>query len=392
MKRCLIIHYHEIGLKGKNRGFFEGKLEENLKKALSSLPGPPLLEIKKLTGRHLIRLEGNYDESLVAKRINTVFGVANYSFAYETDAEIEKLQEVALNLVNQRKYNSFRVETQRSDKSLPWTSVEVNQKVGAYLLKNTDIPVNLTNPELTCFIELVTGKAYLYLEKLKGAGGLPLSSGGRAVGLLSGGIDSPVACFQVMRRGVRIVFLHFHSYPYTDKASIDKARELVQILTSYQFKSRLYLLPFIDIQKEIIVKTPEKLRVILYRRMMLRIAAKIAQTEKAQAIVTGESLGQVASQTIENLRAIEAVTELPILRPLIGTDKQDIIAQAEAMGTYQTSIMPYQDCCAFFVPKHPETKANLEELQDAEAKLENLEEMIEQAVRNASIETFSAYS
>ena len=386
MRRYLIIHYHEIGLKGKNRGFFEGKLEENIKRTLSNFP---IDEVKKISGRHLIKLKENCDEDLIKKRMNTIFGVANYSFCYVTDAEIEKIQEIALKLANERKYGSFRVETKRSDKSLPWTSVEVNQEVGAYILKNTGIPVNLTNPDLTCFIELVNKKAYIYLEKLKGAGGLPVSSGGRSVGLLSGGIDSPVACFQMMRRGVSIVFLHFHSYPYTDKASIDKTREIVQILTPCQFKSKLYLIPFVEIQKEIIVKTPERLRVVLYRRMMMRIASKIAQIEKSQALITGESLGQVASQTLENIRAIEAVTELPILRPLIGTDKQEIIAQAKAIGTYQTSIMPYEDCCAFFVPKHPETKAGLEELHHAESKIENLEEMISQAIRNASIETFS---
>jgi len=247
--------------------------------------------------------------------------------------------------------------------------------------KKSKVRVDLKNPDITCFIELVEKYAFLYLEKIKGWGGLPVGVSGKAISLLSGGIDSPVASFLAMKRGLNLIFLHFHALPYTNKASIDKVKKIVETLNKFQPKLKLYLVPFAEIQKEILLKTPSPLRVIFYRRMMFRIAEKIAEKEKIKAIITGENLGQVASQTLENLKVIEKATNLLVLRPLIGEDKLEIIEKAKEIGTYDISILPYQDCCSRFLPEHPQTKANLEVVEKAERKL-RVENLIKKALKD----------
>jgi thiamine biosynthesis protein ThiI len=246
--------------------------------------------------------------------------------------------------------------------------------------------VRLEKPDLTCFVEIVGRHAFLYFEKIAASGGLPSRTGGRAACLLSGGIDSPVAAFRIMRRGCQVLFVHFHSFPHTTLESQDKVRRIVAVLARYQLDSRLHLVPFADLQREIVAYAPPPLRVILYRRFMLRIAEAIAAREKAAALVTGDSLGQVASQTLENLRVVSAVATLPIFRPLIGDDKEDIMKVAREIGTYEISILPDQDCCSMFVPRHPETMASIDAAEKAEGALD-VPRMVESAIQGALAET-----
>lgn len=396
----IICHYHEIGLKGKNRKFFEEKLVENIKKTLKR---DYFSFTKRISGRILIGLtqRGEKKEKEISQLLKNVFGIANFAFALGCEPEIEEIKEKAFEILSKQKFRTFKISTQRSDKRFPLTSQEVNERVGEYILKKFKIQnqpsgeslkttakfkikVDLENPDITCFIEIVEKYAFLYREKIPGPGGLPVSTGGKAVALLSGGIDSPVASFFVMRRGVRIIFLHFHAYPFTKKASIEKAERIAKILKKYQFQSLLYLLPFAEIQKEIVLKSPAKLRMILYRRAMLKIAEIIAEREKAQALVTGESIGQVASQTLENIKVIDEAVKLPIFRPLIGFDKEEIINYARKIGTFEISILPHEDCCSRFLPKHPETKAKLKEVKEAEKKIP-LKDLIKKAITKTEI-------
>lgn len=379
----VICHYHEIGLKGKNRKFFEEKLVLNIKKSLRS----DFFEfVKRISGRVIVKLtkEGSQNLKEIEQSLKNVFGLAYFGFAKMSDQNIKAIKEEVRELMKDKDFKTFKITTERSKKEFYLTSQQVNEKVGEYIVKNLNKKVNLKNPDLTCFIEIVEKYAFLYLEKIKGLGGLPVDTGGRAIALLSGGIDSPVAAFYLMKRGVKIIFVHFHAFPYTSRASIEKAENLVKTLNKYQFNSRLYLIPFAEIQKEILLKTPAKLRVVLYRRFMLRIAQEIAKREKALAIVTGESVGQVASQTLENIRVIEEVTDLPVLRPLIGQDKQEIINQAKAINTFDISILPHQDCCSRFLPLHPATKVKIEEIRKAESKLD-CQKLVQKAVVDAQV-------
>ena len=390
----IICHYAEIGLKGGNRRFFEEKLVENIKTALPphqtgarcqrhqrrSQPllwcgGEPRASfefVKRISGRLLIKLtaEGAENKTEIETALKTVFGIANFSFAGDAPLTIEAIKKKAVEVLQGKRFKTFKIATQRSDKNFPLTSTEVNEKVGEFVLEKLKIKVDLEKPDITLFIEIVEKCVFLYTEKMKGPGGLPMGTGGKAVALISGGIDSPVAAFLAMKRGVEIVFLHFHSYPYTNKASVEKVQKLVRHLSWHQQSPKLYLAPFGDIQKEILLKTPAKLRVVLYRRMMIRIAQVLSEKEKALALVTGESIGQVASQTLENMAVIEKAVSLPILRPLIGWDKEEIIKKAKEIGTFEISSLPDQDCCSRFVPEHPETKARLSEVLAVEKKLE----------------------
>jgi len=288
-----------------------------------------------------------------------------------------------------KKFKTFKISTKRSEKKFPLTSQQINEKVGGYILKKIKSKVDLENPDVICFVEIVEKYAFLYLEKIRGPGGLPTSVSGKGISLLSGGIDSPVASFLAMKRGVKVIFLHFHAYPFASKASIEKAKKIVKILSNYQGKSKLYLIPFADIQKEILMKTQAKLRVVLYRRLMFQIAEEIAKKEGVLGVFTGESIGQVASQTLENIKVIEEATDLPVFRPLISQDKEEIIQKAKEIGTFDVSILPYQDCCSRFLPKHPETKAKLEDIRKAEKKL-NIEKLVKTAVKDSSVQIIYA--
>jgi thiamine biosynthesis protein ThiI len=272
--------------------------------------------------------------------------------------------------LHNRRFESFRISARRAFKELPFGSQDLNREIGAHVMATHDTRVSLNHPELTVYIELIPRHTLVYLEKLPGPGGLPLGMSGRLMCLLSGGLDSPVAAYRMMKRGCEVDFVHFHSYPFLDRSSQDKTRQLVRLLTRYQYTSRLFLAPFGDIQQHIIGAAPPPYRVVLYRRCMLRIAEALARQRGALALVTGESLGQVASQTLQNLSVIEAAATLPVLRPLIGLDKSEIIQEAQAIGTHDTSILPDQDCCTLFVPRHPATRAQPDRIEALEQSLD----------------------
>ncbi|HLN86188.1 MAG TPA: tRNA uracil 4-sulfurtransferase ThiI [Candidatus Limnocylindrales bacterium] len=381
----VLIRYHEIALKKGNRPYFTELLKRNILAAVKDLGAK---EIRSLTARLLLTFQNHVDSAVTIKRIGSVFGVANFSIVERTDRNIDALCNAILAALNGNHFDSFRIETQRGDKNFPLTSPEINRLLGAAVKEKTGARVDLTNAEFTITVEVLPHDAFFGFNKLPGAGGLPIGASGRVVALVSGGFDSPVAAYRMMQRGCRIIFVHFHSAPYQDKTSQEKVRELVSLLTRHQFQSRLYMVPFGEIQRQIVAAVARPLRVVLYRRMMLRIAEAIARKEKAKALVTGESLGQVASQTLDNMAVIQQAARLPILRPLVGMDKQEIVDQARRIGTFEISSVPDQDCCQLFVPKHPATKARFDEVEADEAKL-NVKELLRYGLDNATNEEFS---
>ncbi|MFQ5851402.1 MAG: tRNA uracil 4-sulfurtransferase ThiI [Candidatus Binatia bacterium] len=379
----VLIRYHEVALKKGNRPYFVELLKKNLS---SSVDGLGLKEIRRLPGRLLLVFD-NADKEEIRHRVASVFGVANFSFVERTPVDLEILKSRILESLNQWHFNSFRIDTKRGDKMYPLTSPEINREVGHAVKAISGARVDLKNAELTVSIEILPRDAFFGFDKIPGAGGLPVGASGRVVSLISGGIDSPVAAYRMMQRGCRLDFVHFHSTPYLDKTSQKKVQELVSILTRHQFSSHLYLIPFGEIQRQIVATVFRPLRVVLYRRMMVRIAESIASRGKASALVTGESLAQVASQTLQNLAVIEKAATVPILRPLVGMDKQEIVDQAKRIGTFEVSAIPDQDCCQLFVPRHPATKANLAEVEKAESRLD-LPALTNLGVENAEVKEF----
>lgn len=376
MKSVYLAHYHEIGLKGKNRKFFEDCLCRNI----AAIVGLDRNKIRLSSGRLVI----NEKKVAPKDKLKFVFGLSSYAPALLVLSEKKSIEKAALELIKKQKFASFAVSASRGDKSFPLTSVEINQLIGHLVQKKTKVKVNLENPELRIWIEIARKEAFVYREKIKGPGGLPVGSQGRILVLLSGGIDSPAAAWLMAKRGSPIDFIHFHSYPFTSRASIDKVKKLVEILSRYTLASRLFLVSFGEIQKAILKNCSERFRVILYRRVMIRIAEKIAAEKEALALATGESLGQVASQTLKNLRVIEDAVDIPVLRPLIGFDKEEIISLARKIGTFETSILPHDDCCSLFLPKHPATKARLEDVLREEKKLK-VKQLIDKAIKNVEI-------
>ena len=381
----ILVRYHEIALKKGNRPYFVELLKRNLAASVKDLG---FKEIKSLPGRLLLRLGEEADRGKARRRIEGVFGVANFSFVDRTSLDLDDLQSRILDSLDGRTFASFRIDAKRGDKEFPFTSPEINRRIGAAVKERSGARVDLKNAELTISIEILPRDAFFGFDKMAGPGGLPVGASGRVISLISGGIDSPVAAYRMMQRGCRLIFVHFHSAPYLDKTSQEKVRELVQLLTRHQFSSRLYLIPFGEIQRQIVAAVLRPLRVVLYRRMMMRIAEAVARKEKAGALVTGESLAQVASQTLENLAVIEKAATLPILRPLVGMDKQEIIDQARRIGSFETSCIPDQDCCQLFVPKHPATKARLADVEDAESRLD-LAALTQIGTENAETEEFA---
>lgn len=383
----IICHYSEIGLKGKNRIFFERKLKENIKHALNTSVPDSFVTIQRLRGRFLIVLTKSGQESIsnIKKVLMNIFGLAYFAFAYESESDLDIIKIDSLELMKRLEFNTFRVTARRIDSKFPYTSQELNEEVGAEILEKLNKKVNLKYPEATCFIDVLDEGTFLFTEKIQSIKGLPVGVSGTAIVMLSGGIDSPVAAYYAMKRGMRVIYVHFHSVPLVSEASVEKVRDTVAILKKYQPKSKLYLMKFASIQQQILVDCYEKLRVILYRRYMMKIAEKVAELENAKAIYTGEALGQVASQTIENITVVEESVKLPILRPLIGFDKIEIIAKAQEIGTYEISILPHEDCCTLYVPKHPATKARLIDVQKNEASLDS-ESLINDSLETAEIE------
>jgi len=357
-KECILCHYGEIGLKGENRRFFERRLVSNIK---SVLPG---IKVSLLRGRILVF--GKKRE--VEERLKRVFGIVSFSFARIVPSLKEEIKREVISLLKEESFNSFRVTVKRADKSFPISSVDFSSYLGAEIKKETKKEVSLQNYDLNCIVEITKKESYIYFKKIKGQGGLPVGTGGKAVSLISGGIDSPVSSFFMSRRGMKNIFVHFHAYPSTSRQSIEKVERIVKKLSLFQGKSKVYLFSFDKIQKEILLNTKESLRVLLYRRAMMKIAESIAKREGARALITGESLGQVSSQTVENISVTNEAVKLPVFRPLIGFDKEDIIKKAKEIETYDISILPEDDCCIRFLPKNPATKADIKEILEEESK------------------------
>ncbi|MFC1623372.1 tRNA uracil 4-sulfurtransferase ThiI, partial [Patescibacteria group bacterium] len=342
--------------------------------------------VKKISGRILVKVSDDKESTEIATRIlSRTPGIANFSFAKESSQDLETLKKDCWEMIQGEEFETFRITTQRSNKNFPMTSEEINREVGAYVFERAAKPAKMKGADLECFIEIANDWALIYTEKIQGIGGLPVGSGGKALTMLSGGIDSPVAAYYGVKRGVKMDFVHFHSIPYTSPASNEKVRELAASLLQFQANAKIFMVPFAKIQQEIVMNTPEKLRVVLYRRMMMRIAERLAENNKYLALYSGESVGQVASQTLENIKATEEAVTIPILRPLIGFNKDEIIEVAQKIGTFETSILPHEDCCTRFIPKHPETKAKLEDVKKAEENLD-IESMIKSALEETEIE------
>jgi len=380
----IVIHYQELALKGKNRPWFIGRLVRNLRRALADLD---VVEVRALMGRIEVKLGPGTSREQAGDRIRRTFGIANFSYARRTALDLGVITRAILGDLADHTCRSFRVSVRRADKRFPMTSPQVEREVGGQIKAARGWTVDLDDAELTVHVELLSNEAFYFFGKERGPGGLPTGTAGRVTCLLSGGIDSPVAAHRMMKRGCAVNFVHFHSYPILSRASIEKARELVRLLTTWQQRSRLYLVAFGDLQQQVVLAVPGPMRVIVYRRLMLRIAEKIALARGAKALITGDVVGQVASQTLENLQVIGSVATLPVFRPLIGMDKEEIMAEAQRIGSFAISIIPDQDCCTLFTPRNPLTRGRLATVEAAERALP-IDELVESAVAGAVVEEF----
>jgi len=376
-ERVCLIHYAEIGLKGRNRGEFERRLRDNLEAALVGLP---VKSPEKVVSRVAIRVTDPEATLTVAQRIAEIPGVAAVSLAFRTARSQTEIEQAALLAIREHgAFVTFAVESKRSNTDYPVTSMETNRLVGSYLVAQTGAKVDLTTPDVKVRVDVVQGDVYVSSKRLQGVGGLPVGASGRVISLLSAGIDSPVATWRLIRRGALAVGVHFSGKPHTSDMSERLVLELGEQLARTGGLGRIYLVPFGDLQKEISLACHPDLRIILYRRLMIRVAEKIAWGERAKALVTGESLGQVASQTLENIAAIDEAATLPVLRPLIGNDKIEIITDAKRIGTFELSTVDHADCCTLFMPRTPETHARLSAVIEAWDALPH-ERMVEDAI------------
>ena len=388
--RCVIIHYHELALKGRNREHFEQRLVRNIRWALKGLG---VKRVENLRSRIRVILPNGVSDDIVKDRLVRVFGIANFLMARMVPLDLAHPDLGELNNaigqdLQQRSFTTFRVTAKRADKRLPLTSMDVERAVGKHLCTITGKKVSLTNPDLTVYVELLSKDVYYSVDKVVGPGGMPVGVSGKVACLISGGIDSPVAAYRMMKRGCRALFVHFSGRPLVGRASEEKVHDLVQALTAHQYQSRLYVVPFGEIQREIVAQAPAPFRVVLYRRLMLRIAEELAQREQCWGLVTGDSLGQVASQTPENLSVVQEAAELPILRPLIGMDKAEITDQAQRIGTFSISIEPDQDCCSLFTPPHPSTKTRIDDIRKIE-RMFDIGALVKQGLDRAELSDFT---
>jgi thiamine biosynthesis protein ThiI len=363
----VVVHYGELALKGRNRPWFLHTLVRVIRAALRDLR---VTRVRALIGRIVISFDDPSDWPEICARLARLPGIGNFALAHHVPPDLDVITAAIVEGVKGRRATSFRVLARRADKRFPIPSPDIERHVGTHVQAVTGWPVDLAKPALVIRIEILTDDAYYFFDRHPGTGGLPIGTGGKVLTLLSGGIDSPVAAWRLIRRGCRTHFVHFHSYPILSHTSQDKARELVETLTRFQLRSRLFLVPFGSIQQKIVVSVPPPLRVVIYRRMMLRIAEALARDYGAHALVTGDAVGQVASQTIDNLAVVGNVATLPVLRPLVGMDKEEITADAQKIGTYSISIVPDEDCCTLFTPRFPATRASLAAVERAEQALD----------------------
>ncbi len=378
----ILAHYQELALKGRNRPWFIRRLLRNLHMALAGLG---VREIRMPMGRIEIVVASEASVEEVRERLGRVFGLANFSVARRVPLDMEGMAAAIIAGLPAADVRSFRVEVRRADKQYPIPSPVLAGQLGFRIGAARGWTVDLDHAELAIRVEIVPGDAFCYVDKEPGPGGMPTGTGGRVVALLSGGIDSPVAAWRMMRRGCQVTMVHFHSEPFLSRMSQDKARQLAAVLTRFQLRTKLFLVPFGELQRQITLSVPGDLRVIVYRRLMLRIAEWIARDVRAKALVTGDVIGQVASQTLDNMAVINAAARIPVFRPLIGMDKEEIVAQAQRLGTFDISIVPDEDCCTLFTPRHPETHARQFVIEEVERTLP-LGDMVVSAVKSAKME------
>jgi thiamine biosynthesis protein ThiI len=382
MYPLLLVRYGELSLKGRNRRVFEDLLINNIRANISDLPHGG---ITKTFGRIYLETEGNWEE--LAARLQRVFGIVSISPVLRRELDLEAIQEGAALVTQDTPGQTFKVEARRPNKNFPLSSPELAKTLGGHLLRSfSHLKVDVHNPDFVVNVEVRSEGAFIYSKVLPCLGGLPAGSSGKGLLLLSGGIDSPVAGFLSMKRGVDVEGLHFHSYPFTSEQSKEKVVQLAQLLAPYNARGRfrLWIVHFTEIQKALQKGSYPSLNITLMRRFMLRIAAQLAQREGALALITGDSLGQVASQTMESIHTINAVTSMPVFRPLIGMDKQEIVEISRRIDTYDTSILPYDDCCTVFVPKNPATRPTIAQVERAEAELD-VEGLIEEALAKTEL-------
>lgn len=373
--RVALVHYHEIGLKGMNRGAFERRLADNLRWALAAVPSA---EVTRIASRLLVRFADEADAADALRLIRATPGISYVGYGVEVERTPQAIADAAVRVAREETVArrvpaaTFGIEARRSATQYAESSMEMNRRVGEAVRLATGLRVDLRNPDILIRIAVVQSNAYVYATKLEGPGGLPVGTAGPVVALLSAGIDSPVAAWRIIRRGASVVGVHFSGSPHTSAHSERVVAEIATTLVPTGGFTKLYTIPFGDVQRTIALGSQPDLRVLLYRRFMVRIAEEVARTERAKALVTGESLGQVASQTLDNVAVVDAVATLPVLRPLIGSDKQEIVGEARRLGTYDLSITADDDCCTLFMPRRPQTHARPRDAEAAEASLDVL--------------------
>ena len=383
MNQLILVKYApEIFLKGLNRNKFERKLRDNIKKKLKDIDFQMVVD----QGRHFIKTE-NIDEA--AERIRKVFGISEVCIVSQVESNMAAIKEEALKKVREAAPKNFKVETNRANKAFPKNSIETSKEIGGFIVYHMNgLEVKVKNPDCLVNVE-IRDKAYIYTtkDKIKGVGGLPYGINGSTMLMLSGGIDSPVAGYLMAKRGVELHCVYYHSHPYTSERAKDKVKDLAKILSNYTARVNLHIVPFTEIQMAIIEKCREDELTILLRRFMMRVACALAEKHGIQSVATGESIGQVASQTMEGLIVSTDCADRPVFRPLVAMDKTDIMDIAREIGTYDTSILPYEDCCTIFVPKHPKTKPRLDQMRKSESVL-NIEELVNKAIEETEVVTF----
>lgn len=387
MEKVILIRYSEIHLKGQNRKIFEKIFMQNLKLALGAIPHN-LVQIK---GRYLLENFDSQDSNKIVEKIKKVFGTHSISVATKVNSDIDAIFNCIQAYLKEKAIaiQTFKIQTNRADKTFPLNSMQISSTLGGMVLKNfKNLSVDVHSPDCLISIDMrENGFTLISYETIAGAGGLPVGSSGKGLLLLSGGIDSPVAGHMIAKRGMEIACIHFHSYPYTNLQARQKVEQLAQLLSTYTGKIKLYIVSVTAIQEQIHKLCPEEMMITILRRFMIGIADKLAKQIGAQTIITGENLGQVASQTIEGITSSNAVTTIPMLRPLIGFDKDEIIARARAIGSFEISILPYEDCCTVFLPRHPLIKPKLSEVERAEKKLD-IEQLIQDAFESMEVVEF----
>ncbi len=361
IKRVIVVHYGEIGIKGKNRDLFEKRLIENIK-----------CVTEKRVYRRYGKIIVDSDDKRLKKVLSKIPGIEYFSFGYSCNTDLEEIKNCVERIVKEKSFKTFKISAKRSFKKFPYTSLELNKILGEFVVENFGKKVDLKDPDVTIYVEISEKESFVYMEKTKGVGGLPVGEG-KVVSLLSGGIDSPVASFLMMKRGLEVIFVHF----YRSDKNPEKIKRIVEILGDYQPKSVLYLVPTELVQKKIVKLIPAKYRMLVYKRFMIKLANVIAEKEKAKALVLGDSIGQVASQTLDNINCVYASSSLPVFSPLIGFNKSEIVDLAKKIGTYEISIQPYEDCCSLLSSPHPETRCKKENIEKLEEKL-GLEEVFKE--------------